>query len=192
MKKERKETREIIETLKYVGEIVIAMGSPFFGRKLLQYTLDEIIHMQKADRARRNKYYKSLKYLDQKKYISIKKKGGNKVAIKLSPAGIKKSVQYEFEELELEKPEKWDGKWRIIIFDIKSGEKRKREQIRWKLKKWNFFMLQKSVWVCPYDLFKEAEILRSHFSLSRRELKIITATHVEDEKWIKKHFKLDH
>jgi CRISPR-associated endonuclease Cas2 len=191
MKKERKETKEIIETLKYAGEIVIAMGSPFFGTKLLQYTLDEIIHMQKADRARRNKYYKSLKYLEQKKYISIKKKGGNKVAIKLSPAGIKKSKQYEFEELELNKPEKWDGKWRIIIFDIKSGEKRKREQIRWKLKKWNFFMLQKSVWVCPYDLFKEAEILRSHFSLSRRELKIITATHIEDEQWIKKHFKLD-
>ncbi|MDD2730529.1 MAG: hypothetical protein PHW33_00165 [Candidatus Portnoybacteria bacterium] len=45
---------------------------------------------------------------------------------------------------------KWDGRWRIIIFDIPESRKFAREAIRRKLKFLNFFPLQKSVFIFPF------------------------------------------
>jgi|SRR3989338_7107519 len=45
--------------------------------------------------------------------------------------------------------ESWDGKWRLISFDVPVRKNSKRFQIRTLLKEFNFYQLQKSVWVCP-------------------------------------------
>jgi DNA-binding transcriptional regulator PaaX len=189
MNKGLNETNEIIKMLQYAGEVVIALASPFAGTKLLQYSLDEIIHMQKIQRKNRKKYYDSLFYLKKNKYIEFKSKN-NKIKISLSEKGKIKAEKLDFENLMIKIPQKWDNKWRVLIFDIKTEEKGKRDVIRSKLHQWNFYQLQKSVWACPYDFFNEAEILRKYFSLSKRELKIITASEIEDDKPLKKHFKL--
>jgi phenylacetic acid degradation operon negative regulatory protein len=88
------------------------------------------------------------------------------------------------------KPKKWDGKWRILIFDISEPHKIKREALRGKLKEWKLYQLQKSVWISPYDLQKEISILRDFFGLNFRELTVITANMIDDEKSLKRHFKL--
>lgn len=41
----------------------------------------------------------------------------------------------------------WDGRWRIVIFDIPEENKRVRDQFRRKLKHWGFKNWQQSVWV---------------------------------------------
>jgi DNA-binding transcriptional regulator PaaX len=189
MNKGQNETREIIKMLQYAGEVVIALASPFAGTKLLQYSLDEIIHMQKIQRKNRKKYYDSLFYLKKNKYIEFNS-NSNKIKLSLTLKGKIKAEKFDIENLMIKKPGKWDNKWRVLIFDIKTEEKRKRDVIRNKLHQWNFYQLQKSVWVCPYDFFNEAEILRKYLSLSRRELKIITANEIEDDRPLKKHFKL--
>lgn len=43
--------------------------------------------------------------------------------------------------------EKWDGKWRIVVFDIPEEKKLIRNMFRRNLKKWEFKLLQKSVWI---------------------------------------------
>lgn len=43
--------------------------------------------------------------------------------------------------------EEWDGKWRIIIFDIPESKRLIRNLFRRNLKKWEFKPLQKSVWI---------------------------------------------
>ncbi|MDO8570386.1 MAG: hypothetical protein Q7R97_02275 [Candidatus Daviesbacteria bacterium] len=42
---------------------------------------------------------------------------------------------------------KWDGKWRIVIFDIPEEKRLIRNMFRRNLKKWEFKPLQKSVWI---------------------------------------------
>ena len=43
--------------------------------------------------------------------------------------------------------EVWDGKYRIVIWDIPEKQRRIRDLFRRKLKEWNFVNWQKSVWV---------------------------------------------
>ena len=61
------------------------------------------------------------------------------------------------------KKQKWDGLWRIIIFDIPEDHKNAREALRQKLKKFGFYHLQKSVFVFPYDCEKEIKALADFF-----------------------------
>lgn len=42
--------------------------------------------------------------------------------------------------------EEWDGKWRLVIFDIPEKRRPARDLLRQKLKEWGFTHLQKSVW----------------------------------------------
>ena len=46
----------------------------------------------------------------------------------------------------------WDGKWRVVIFDIPEKNKRVRNQFRRRLKHWGFKNWQQSVWVSKNDI----------------------------------------
>lgn len=47
---------------------------------------------------------------------------------------------------------KWDGKWRVVIFDIEEKSRKKRDLLRLKLRELGFGMIQESVWISPYDI----------------------------------------
>lgn len=49
--------------------------------------------------------------------------------------------------------EKWDGKYRIVIFDIPEQKRVIRNMFRRNLKKWGFKHLQKSVWISKRNVF---------------------------------------
>ena len=76
----------------------------------------------------------------------------------LTPKGRKESFFAQtrikgaiFEKNENRK-EKWDGYWRIVIFDIPNKLKRMREALRDLLKGLGFQKLQNSVWIYPYKI----------------------------------------
>lgn len=45
----------------------------------------------------------------------------------------------------------WDGKWRVIIFDVKEERRIKRDKLRRELLGFGFMRLQRSVWIYPYE-----------------------------------------
>lgn len=53
--------------------------------------------------------------------------------------------------------EAWDGKWRIVIFDIPEQKRIIRNLFRRNLKKWGFKHLQKSVWISKRNVFDKLE-----------------------------------
>lgn len=48
--------------------------------------------------------------------------------------------------------EKWDGGWRIILFDIPEIKRKHRDYLRKILKRIGFYELQHSVWIYPYPV----------------------------------------
>jgi phenylacetic acid degradation operon negative regulatory protein len=54
------------------------------------------------------------------------------------------------------KPLRWDGKWRILVFDIPEESHDKRNKLRALLKKNGFIKLQVSVYISPYPLHRDA------------------------------------
>lgn len=50
--------------------------------------------------------------------------------------------------------QKWDGKWRLVIFDVPEKRRALRDLLRSKLKQWDFIYLQQSVWATKKDCTK--------------------------------------
>lgn len=86
-------------------------------------------------------------------------------------------------------PTEWDGKWRMIIFDIPEDSHEKRDFLRHLLKKNNFKKLQASVFINPYPLNREAiEYLKATGLISF--IRIIKVEEMDDDKDLKKIFGL--
>ena len=68
---------------------------------------------------------------------------------KLTAEGLDYLFQ-KFPQLRI-RQRKFDGFWRIIVYDIEETERRLRNQVRKGLKSLGFRMIQKSVWASPYD-----------------------------------------
>ena len=89
-------------------------------------------------------------YLYRLKYIDKKGAGYDIGDLTLTQKGRLKSLDCRLNNLK-NKKEKWDGKWRMICFDIPERYKQGRDALRDKLKKIGFRELQKNVFVAPYN-----------------------------------------
>lgn len=53
----------------------------------------------------------------------------------------------------------WDGRWRMVLFDVPNKQNARRERLRRYLRDRGFGYLQNSVWVSPHPLVTERKIL---------------------------------
>ena len=53
----------------------------------------------------------------------------------------------------------WDGQWRLVLFDVPTGQNAQRERLRRYLRDKGFGYLQNSVWITPDPLEEERHIL---------------------------------
>ena len=183
---------KILKGILWSGLFVAACGSPRFApsalpqlAKLISYKIKK----RKKGTSDEKKLYSAFYYLKKKGFIEIQNKKGQ-IYIFLTKEGKKLAGKYKIDDLKIEKQKKWDKLWRILIFDIKEDNRILRDSLRGKIKQLGLFQLQKSVWVCPYDFFKEIKLLRDFFGLGEGEMRIITAYEIENDKEIRKHFRL--
>ena len=83
----------------------------------------------------------------------------------LTDHGKDKVIKYMIADFKIFIPEKWDKKWRIVVFDIPNEKKTARDILASKLKKLGFIRLQKSIFVFPYDCQKEIDYLREVYEI---------------------------
>lgn len=115
------------------------MNCYYFNRSLKRYTRSGLIE--------------SFEYKN-KSYFRFTKKGAGRL------------IDLRLKKLAKLKNKKWDGWWRLIIFDIPEERKFAREALRRRLKYFGFFPLQKSVFVFPYECEKEIVTLVNYFEIS--------------------------
>ena len=84
---------------------------------------------------------------------------------------------------------RWDGKWRLVIFDIPESSREKRDHLRYLLKQNKFCKLQASVFISPYPLNREAlEYLQ--FSKLFDYIRILRVDEMDNDSDLRKKFKL--
>jgi DNA-binding transcriptional regulator PaaX len=174
--------KDILSLLVFGGGVAIAATSPFFIQNMLR-------------EFKRLKKYKSKKVYDT--FYRLKKQGfidfyekNNQIFISLTKKGKRKAGWMQINDLRVNKPKKWDRKWRVIMFDIVQLKRLYREALRGKLINMGFVMLQKSVWIIPYDCAKEVELLKSFFGLSSQEIRMLVVEDIGEDKKYKKFFNL--
>ena len=65
------------------------------------------------------------------------------------------------------KEQKWDKKWRVVIFDIPEKKKQKRNYFRRMLLDLGFQKLQNSVWISPCNNFKEIQEIIKYYGIGQ-------------------------
>ncbi|MDD5738538.1 MAG: hypothetical protein PHY72_01255 [Candidatus Pacebacteria bacterium] len=175
-------SKEILKYLLISGAILIAASSPYFASSLIR----DIKRFKAKDKQKVNSAFQ---YLRRNGLIKVEKYGFD-ARISLTEKGKKRAGKYQINDLKIEIPNKWDGKWRVIIFDIPDISKTVRNIFRTKLKEFNFYSLQKSVWVHPYNCKKEIEILRDFLGANSNQIQFILAEEIEHEEKLKKVFKI--
>lgn len=106
---------------------------------------------------------------------------GSQVFLSLTSAG-KQKIKREFPLIRLQN-KTWDRKWRLVIFDIEETARSVREIFRRKLKELGFGMLQKSVWVTPFDFLADFKDFVELKNLSKSVVLIETRSlFVDDER----------
>ncbi|MFA6494442.1 MAG: hypothetical protein WCT49_05305 [Candidatus Paceibacterota bacterium] len=126
--------------------------------------------------------------LKRRGYVEITQKGG-RPRIRLTKKGKEYFQKMIFEEARLSSQEKWDGKWRFVLFDIPTERNKAREALRWRLRILGFYQYQKSVWVYPYPCKDEILFVADHFGVGKF-VEVLEATGLSDDTALKKYFEL--
>ncbi|MBI2033657.1 MAG: hypothetical protein HYT13_01005 [Candidatus Liptonbacteria bacterium] len=165
------------------GLITLAMFSPVGGPKLIK---DLIKHLKHKIKKIRDSAY----YLRKRGLIEFVKEDDNTIVVKITAEGRKYLKKFDIDNLILKRPEHWDKKWRVVIFDIAEKKKRAREALRQKLQELNFVRLQDSVWVTPFPCGDEIRFIREILGISF-DVDIILAEDLgHHEIKLKKYFEL--
>lgn len=180
-----------LEILKKVAGGGIRMaGSTLHGADAIISSL----YFGKYGGARHRKFYpcdlgKVIQRLKSHGYVCLEETRSGS-ALRLTTAGQQLLVHYELRENPIKIPKRWDGKWRIIIFDVKEERRYLRDRVREQLQQWGFYQLQKSVWVYPYECEELIELLKTGHRL-RHDLLYLTVVDMAQDKKQRKHFGFD-
>lgn len=180
-------SKDILFILAATGIITIAATSPFFLINLAKFFIKNKKYLKKE--YDKDKVVAAFERLKRNRLIILKETDG-KFTVELTKNGRRRVEEIKFDDMAIKIPLVWDGKWRIIIFDIPEKQgKRARNALREKLQKLGFYQLQKSVWALPYPCEKEIHFLCELFNINRF-VNIITADKIYNDIIVKKYFKL--
>ena len=98
-------------------------------------------------------------------------------------------ARYELEGYKISKSNKWDGKYRVIIFDIAEQKRRLRGELRNLLIRAGFIRLQNSVWVYPYECQEFVSLIKAALGVVA-DVVYMEVSWIENDKWLKKEFGL--
>jgi DNA-binding transcriptional regulator PaaX len=174
--------RTVTQWIVFLAAAGIILSSPIGARSFLKelnkYILDRDEWDKKNKSLRTTHLSQALYFLKKREIINVRKLG-EKTIVELTEKGKKRKLQYDLDNLVISKREKWDKKWRFLMFDIPESKKPAREALREKLKKLGFFQFQKSVWIYPHPCSEEIDFISEVFAIAPY-INLMTVTLEED------------
>ena len=187
MKKETKEkvvsaSKNLLVLIGMLGFVTVAaaMGNAV---QLLKYT-----PLLKNSKLKIFEINQGVKRLLDRGLIEIKEDKNYKY-LEVTDKGKHLLLKYQLEGLAQDKPQKWDKKYRVVVFDISEQRRKTRDQLRNMLRSFGFICLQARVWVYPYHCQEIIELLKQYLDL-RGEVVYMTVDSIEEDSWLKEGFKL--
>ena len=142
-------------------------------------------HIRRIRKLQFKKYYDTVYNLKSRGAIKVIRQNGNKF-IQLTKKG---QLEVLLAKAKIRPASKWDGKWRVLTFDIPEDARDKRDGLRRLLKSNNFIKLQASVFINPYPLNREAIRYLKQTGLDSY-IRIMRVDELDSDTDLKKKFKL--
>jgi hypothetical protein len=148
-------------------------------KKFVYWDYYELIKKEESDRAVKQKIYHQIVHFEKFNYFN---KNG------LTKRGIMKLIILKARKEKAE--DKWDKKWRIVIFDIPEKIRKKRDGFRWSLKNMGFLLLQNSIWISPFGNLNDIQLLIKKHRIAEFVV-FIVAEKISNDLLYKAKFKID-
>ena len=172
------------------GVIAIAAAAPNIFA-----AVDKVYRQAKGKKhsfkEKRAKTAQAFYYLKKQGLIQIKP-NKNGLLARITPKGRDKIRKLNLDTLRVKRPKHWDGKWWLVAADIPTKEYRwAADLFRDKIKQMQFYPLQRTLWLYPYNPISEVEFVSQYFGIAR----FVTVMEInrldrDDEEKLLKFFKL--
>ncbi len=134
------------------------------------------------------RYKRALRYLEKIGQVKLVDRKGETFA-ELTKKGelraLLNRLEKDFKKSAL--PSSWDGKWRIVIWDIPESSRKQRNITRYFLKDLGFYLLQKSVFITPFPIPASAvQYLRESQLL--KFIRFLRVDQIDDDRFLRRHF----
>jgi CRISPR-associated endonuclease Cas2 len=172
--------------------MTLALGGIVFAGAIVPGIVKAASAYPRSGRYKKSQYKSVVNNLKRRKLIEIISETDGRIRVSLTNKGMKRVKEFAFNRLKIPKPDKWDKKWRVVIFDIPTHQKRKniaRAALREKIKELGFRRLQHSAWVFPYPCEDEILLVAEIFEVTKY-IEILTVDNLLHESKIKHHFNL--
>lgn len=181
MGEERKEIIKLTSAKLLISlfEAIEITAKPFFkASPIYRQSMKKYYNNNRYDKSEINDRIQYLKSMGMIKTFTE----NNEWFAELSSKGFKK-IKKLSAEIKIERPKKWDKKWRVVIFDIPEKLRGSRDSLRLKLINLGFIKIQKSVYVYPFPCTNE--IVRLSKSLGvEKSVTIMVADIIQGEEEI--------
>lgn len=128
-------------------------------------------------------------YAQRNGYISVEKMRNNRYAITLTNKGSAVAEDILFTEYQIPKQRQWDGKWRVLLFDIAENQRRLRDDLRAAITNMGFLLIQNSVYVYPYPIDDFVGKLHVRYPQAAKRVISITAETIDGQDQLLSAFK---
>jgi len=89
----------------------------------------------------------------------------------------------------LKKKKRWDGLWRVVIFDIPESRQRIRKELVSLLREVGFLKIQNSVWIFPYDCEELLALIKAEMRIGKEVLYMVVSA-LESDQVFRTHFRI--
>ena len=166
-----------------VGGVMVATGAVPDFRKILKHLLT-----RKNDAKFRYQTTRSMQRLAANGLIMFEERDGKRYA-RITEVGKQVLAFESLRDKALQKPKRWDGRWRVVLFDIPERRRRVRNQLRRFMQEFGFMRLQDSAWIYPYDCEDIIALAKASFRIGADALYMIVEQ-LERDKHLREHFGL--
>lgn len=174
-----------LRTLYVTGALTAALVAP----KMLK-----LFPVLDRGKSRRKELYEradqALYRLRDKKLVTFTKTDGRRPIVRLTVSGETEITKIILRQYKISETVVWDGRWRVVIFDIREKRRSVRNRLRALLAGAGMVRLQDSVWVHPYTCDELVALLRANLKSGTGELLYFIAEGIESDRHLREHFNL--
>ena len=168
------------------GVLLISLVNPVAGAGIVKDIMRQYFRGKYFERQR---FLNDLAHLQRRELIDWKETPDGMVRMTLTKNGRVKILEYKLDEMHVEKPARWDRKWRLVVFDVPVDKKQARDALGVKLVELGFYPLQKSVYLMPFPCEDQIEFIATVFDV-RKNVLILYVSNFEGEEKLMRHFGL--
>ena len=144
---------------------VIALSGPGLGIAAQRYLFGKQARSKHDRRSYQQRVSQTARRLEQRLLVRlVDTPDGTKMEITELGRHVLKKKQLDDDVRVRERP--WDGRWRIVLFDIPETKRAGRDALRELLRGVGFFQMQKSVLVTPYPCEKAVTQTAEYFEIT--------------------------